>query len=94
MINNFQELNIIGIPLYKNVLVDCLATTTLRLAPLEDYEASGFSIELLYKPSIPYNITNWRVFEGDEKIILFLTNKENFKDLAIDDEVFQKILTE
>jgi hypothetical protein len=28
-----------------------------------------------------------KVFAGDEHIINFLTNKDNFKDLAIDDEV-------
>jgi hypothetical protein len=75
------------------LLILCLRKTS-RISPLEDYEASRFSIELLYKPSIPDNITNWRVFEGDEQIISFLTNKENFKDLAIDDEVFQKMLVE
>jgi hypothetical protein len=47
-------------------------------------------VELLYKPSVPNNISNWKVFEGDEQIIKFLTNQDNFKDLAIDDEVFQE----
>jgi hypothetical protein len=47
-------------------------------------------VELLYKPSVPNNISNWKVFEGDEQIINFLTNQDNFKDLAIDDEVFQE----
>jgi hypothetical protein len=61
---------------------------------LEYYEASRFAIEFLYKPSVPDNISNWRVFEGDEHIISFLTNEENFRDLAIDDDVFQKILVE
>jgi hypothetical protein len=51
-------------------------------------------VELLYKPSVPNNISNWKVFEGDEQIINFLTNQENFKDLAIDDEVFQEKLVE
>ena len=49
-------------------------------------------MELLYKPSVPNNISNWKVFEGDEQIIKFLTNQDNFKDLAIDDEVFQEKL--
>jgi hypothetical protein len=92
LIDNFLAFNITTIPRAKNILVDSLATTTSILSPLEDYEASRFTIELLYKPSIPDNITNWRVFEGDEQIISFLTNEENFRDLAIDDEVFQKIL--
>jgi ribonuclease HI len=52
--------------------------------------ASRFTVELLYKPSVPNNISNWKVFEGDEQIINFLTNQDNFKDLPIDDEVFQE----
>ena len=48
-------------------------------------------MELLYKPSVPNNISNWKVFEGDEQIIKFLTNQDNFKDLAIDDEEFQDL---
>jgi hypothetical protein len=77
-------------PETKNILVDSLATAASRLSPLEDYEASRFTVELLYKPSVPNNISNWKVFEGDEQIINFLTNQDNFKDLAIDDEVFQE----
>jgi hypothetical protein len=38
---------------------------------------------------VPNNISNWKFFEGDEQIINFLTNQDNFKYLAIDDEVFQ-----
>jgi hypothetical protein len=47
-------------------------------------------MELLYKPSVPNNIRNWKFFEGDEQIINFLTNQKNFKDLVIDDEIFQE----
>jgi hypothetical protein len=43
---------------------------------------------------VPNNIYNWKVFEGDENIISFLTNQDNFKDLAIDDEEFQVLSTE
>jgi hypothetical protein len=43
---------------------------------------------------VPNNISNWKVFEGDEQIINFLTNQDNFKDLAIDDEEFQEKTTE
>jgi hypothetical protein len=78
----------------KNSLADSLATAALRLSLLEYYEASRFTMELLYKPSVPNNISNWKVFEGDEKIVDFLTNQENFKDLDIDDEVFQEKLAE
>jgi hypothetical protein len=52
------------------------------------------TVEFLYRPSMPNNISNWKVFEGDEQIINFLTIQDNFKDLAIDDEVFQEQLME
>jgi hypothetical protein len=82
--------NITTIPREKNTFVDSLATVTSRISPLEYYEASRFTVELLYKPLVPNNISNWNVFKGDEQIISFLTNQDNFKDLAIDDEEFQE----
>jgi hypothetical protein len=38
------------------------------------------------------NITNWRVFEDDEKIIKFLHSKDTFKGSVIDDEKIIKFL--
>jgi hypothetical protein len=90
----FEAFNIIAIPKEKNILADSLAIDTSRISPLEDYKASRFTVEMLYKPLVPNNISNWKVFEGDEKIISFLTNQDNFKDLTIDDEEFQEKLTE
>jgi hypothetical protein len=90
LIEHFEVFNITTVPREKNVLADSLATTASRLSPLEDYEASRFTVDLLYKPSMPNNVSNWKVFEGDEQIVSFLTNQDNFKDLAIDDEEFQE----
>jgi len=42
-------------------------------------------MELLYRPSIPDNVTNWRVFYDDQKIIKFLHLEGNFKDSIIDE---------
>jgi hypothetical protein len=94
LIEHFETFNITMVPRKNNTLVDSLATAASRLSPLEDHEASRFTMELLYKPSVPNNMSNWKVFEGDEQIIDFLTYQENFKDLAIDDEVFQEQLAE
>jgi hypothetical protein len=77
----------------QNILVDALGTAASRLSPLEDYEASRFAVELLYILSVPNNISDWKVFGGDEHIIYFLTNQENFKDFSIEDEILQEILT-
>jgi hypothetical protein len=94
LIEHFEAFNITMIPRTKNTLVDSLANVASRLSPLEYYEASWFTMELLYKPSVPNNICNWKVFEGYEQIIKILTNRDNFKDLTIDDEVFQEKLVE
>ena len=88
LIEHFEAFNSIMIPREKNILANSLAFSSSSLSPLEDYEASRFTVKLLYKPSVPNNISNWKVFEGDEQIINFLTNQDNFKDLAIEDEVF------
>ena len=37
-------------------------------------------------PSIPDDITNWRVFNEDEQIINFLTMQEMFKGSIIDED--------
>jgi hypothetical protein len=44
-----------------------------------------FSMELLYRPSVPDNITNWRVFDNDQQIISFLHLEDNFKYFVIDE---------
>jgi hypothetical protein len=94
LIEHFEAFNITMLPRTKNTLADSLATTTSRLSPIEDYESSWFIVELHYKPSMPINISNWKVFEGDEQIINFLANQDNFKGLDIDDEVFHEKLVE
>ena len=43
-------------------------------------------------PAVPDNVTNLGVFGDDEKIIVFLTNEETFKDSMIDDEEHQENL--
>jgi len=88
LIEHFEASYITTIPRTKKTLSESLTSVASRLSPLQDYEASRFTVEMLYKPSVPKNISNWKVFKGDEHIIKFLTNQDNFKDLAIDDEVF------
>jgi hypothetical protein len=47
IIELFEAFNKKEILRKKNTLSYSLATTTLRLSPLEDYEASRFIVELL-----------------------------------------------
>ena len=69
-----------------------LANASSNLFPSDDFPHDKFSIELIYRPSIPDNITNWRVFEDDEQIINFLHSKDTFKGLVIDDEQHEALL--
>jgi hypothetical protein len=47
---------------------------------------------MMFRPSIPDNITNWRVFDSDTQIINFLTSSDTFQDAVIDDETHQQEL--
>jgi ribonuclease HI len=47
LIENFEAFNITVIPRKKNTLADSLDTTASSLSPLEDYEASQFTVEIL-----------------------------------------------
>jgi hypothetical protein len=66
-------------------IFDAFNVSIFRLSPLEHFEPSRFVVELIYRPSLPDNISNWEIFECDEYIIEILTNGENLKDLDIDD---------
>ena len=50
---------------------------------------SRVSINIIYIPSIPNNITNWRVFKNANQIIDFLTKKNVFSNSIIDEDVHE-----
>ena len=67
LITNFNAFNINSIPRLQNATTDLLATYVARLVPTNN----KCSIELIFRPSIPDNVTNWRVFDDDQQIIDF-----------------------
>lgn len=89
MINILYPFNIIIVPRVENRKVESFGTNVSQLIHLEDYEVNGFLVELIFKPLVPDNVTNWRVFDDDVQIIQFLTDKETFKDVVIDDEIHE-----
>jgi len=54
----FSSFNICSIPHYLNVDVDLLENVASRLIPSENFEPNAFSIELIYMPFVPDNVTN------------------------------------
>ena len=85
LLTNFHAFNISSIPRVKNVATDLLGTSAARMVPTNNI----CSIELLFRPSVPDNITNLRVFDDDQQILKFLMNDDIFKGAIIDDEEHQ-----
>ena len=75
-----------------NYEANMLANAASNLCPSDDFPHNIFFVELIYKLSIPDNITNWRVFEDDEQIINLFHSKDTFKGSIIDDEQHEALL--
>ena len=90
--NKFKAFNIRSIPHSLNFEADMLANATSNLCPSNDFSHGKFSVELIYRPSIPYIITNWRILEDDEQIINFLHSEDTFKGSIIDNEQHESLL--
>ena len=65
IMHKFSAFNINSIMRLNNSEVDLLANVTSKLFLTEGLSPNAFSIELLFRPSIPDNVTNWRVFDDD-----------------------------
>jgi ribonuclease HI len=85
LMNKFSAFNINSIPRLNNFEADLLANVASKLFPGEGLSPNAFSIELLFRPSILDNITNWRVFDDDQQIISFLHMEETFQGAVIDE---------
>ena len=83
---HFIAFNISPIPRLQNASVDLLANVSSKLIPPEDYSPDRFSIDLIVKPYIHDNITNWRVFNNDLDIISFLTSEDSYDDQIVDED--------
>ena len=70
---HFTSFEIKYVPRAHNSDENLLANVVSNLIPSEEFSHERFSIELLFRPYVPDNITNWRVFNHDEHIINFLT---------------------
>jgi len=90
----FEFFEINAIPRNKNTNVDLLENVASRLLPSEGIFTDRFYVELLSRPSVPDNFTNWRVFDDDEQLMQFLHKEDTFKDQVIDDKEHVKSLQE
>jgi len=72
LIFHFLAFNISPVPRSQNAVADLLTNVASKLLPPEDYSLDRFSVELIFGPSIPYNVTNWCVFNHDKDNFEFL----------------------
>ena len=85
LISHFIAFNISPIPRSQNAADDLLANVASKLLPSKDYSLDRFSVELIFRPSVPENVTNWRVFNHGDNILNFLTSKKSYDDQIIDE---------
>jgi hypothetical protein len=83
--HKFFAFNIKSIPILSNSKANLLANVASKLLPAEGLYPNTFSIELFFRPSVPDNITNWRVFDDDQQIINFLHMENTFRGAVIDE---------
>ena len=62
LINNFDAFKIISIPHSQNSNVDLLANVASRIIPSKNFMTNSSFVELIFRPSVPHSITNWKVF--------------------------------
>ena len=68
-----------------NVATNLLANIVSCLITLND----TFSIEPLFRPYVNVNMTSWKVFDDDQKIVVLLKEDITFKVSIIDDDEHQ-----
>ena len=71
--SHFLAFNILFIPRIQNANIDLIANVASIIIPSEDYSPHIFSIELIFRPYIPDNVTNWRVSNDNKDVLTFLT---------------------
>ena len=91
MIDNlFIAFNISCIPKYHNQTSDSLSLAATHFIIPKQTQLK-YPIEVRYRPSVPDNIKQWRVFEGDLEIKRFLELTDEFSNLLIDEEQDEEV---
>jgi hypothetical protein len=70
----------------QNASTDLLENVASKLIPPKYFTPNRFFVELVFRPFVPDNITNWRVFNDDVDIINFLSSEGTYENDIIDEE--------
>ena len=85
MTSSFQYFNIKSILRSQNFGADLLANTASRIIPYEALDPDTFSIEHMYRTSIPNKVTSCKIFDDDFQTLEILTTQDSFKYVSIDE---------
>lgn len=84
LIDKFDAFNISSNSHSQNSKKYVLANVASKLITFEYIFANLFLVELIYKPSVLDNITNWWVLDDDDQLINFLHIEDTSKDSVIE----------
>lgn len=92
LIDNFDSFNITYIPRGKNQDANLMVGMATKLLPDLRLNNNKYYFELIFRPSVPDNISNWQVSEGDDQILEFLHCEKTFKNAVIDEKEHEKCM--
>ena len=79
----FDALNIQNIHKEINGLADKLAVVASTLQPSDEMISGNGKMEIKFRPSIPDNVDQWKVFKDDDKLLRFIHNLQEFEGCKI-----------
>jgi len=71
-----------------------MASTASKLFSDLRLNKNKYYVELIFRPYVPVNISNRKVFEDDKKILEFLHYEKTFKNVVIDEKEHDKLMNE
>ena len=74
------------IPREQNQNADLMASMAIKLSPDFRLKKNKCYVELIFRPSVPDNISNWQVFKEDEQILEVLHCEKTFKNVVIEEK--------
>jgi hypothetical protein len=85
ILEGFSEYNLSVILKGENQIADAL-TTLASMFKIPIFPNKKYEIEVKHRPTVPYNIKYWQVFEDDKQVETFLQMSDEFANVNIDDE--------
>ena len=69
---HFDALNLEAIPREQNSLADELAVAATTFQLFDELINDKIKMEVIFRPSVPYNSEHWQVFNDENKSFVFL----------------------